>query len=216
MTTVMVIEDEEALGLLLKYNLEKEGYDVVWETTGNKAIASVEKNCPSVILLDWMLQCAKIARLGQLYQRKFIQPLPDVARFASMQERAAVGLQVQVVEVAVTYLGTPLLDGTLCNGTGREGLTLVGQGAASALGLLWCADHRSEIHDGLIVGGGLRRVEQFRGQSGKGAPSLGRINRQFDIEQSAQYAIDVAIDNGRGSIEGHRCNGGSGVFPHPA
>jgi len=25
MTTVMVIEDEEALGLLLKYNLEKEG-----------------------------------------------------------------------------------------------------------------------------------------------------------------------------------------------
>ena len=27
--TVMVIEDEEALALILKYNLEKEGYNVV-------------------------------------------------------------------------------------------------------------------------------------------------------------------------------------------
>ena len=55
MTTVMVIEDEEAIGILLKYNLEKEGYTVVWETSGNRALAMVEKCCPSVILLDWML-----------------------------------------------------------------------------------------------------------------------------------------------------------------
>ena len=53
--TVMVIEDEEALALLLKYNLEKEGYDVVIESRGNKALGEVEKNHPSVILLDWML-----------------------------------------------------------------------------------------------------------------------------------------------------------------
>lgn len=55
MALVMVIEDEEALALLLKYNLEKEGYEVIWEPRGNKAIAEIEKNCPSVILLDWML-----------------------------------------------------------------------------------------------------------------------------------------------------------------
>ena len=52
---VMVIEDEEALGLLLKYNLEKEGYEVILETWGNKALAEIEKYGPSVILLDWML-----------------------------------------------------------------------------------------------------------------------------------------------------------------
>lgn len=40
---VMVIEDEEALGLLLKYNLEKEGYEVILETRGNKALAEIEK-----------------------------------------------------------------------------------------------------------------------------------------------------------------------------
>ena len=55
MALVMVIEDEEALALLLKYNLEKEGYEVVWEPRGNKALAEIERHCPSVILLDWML-----------------------------------------------------------------------------------------------------------------------------------------------------------------
>ena len=52
MALVMVIEDEEALALLLKYNLEKEGYEVVWEPRGNKALEAIEKHCPSVILLD--------------------------------------------------------------------------------------------------------------------------------------------------------------------
>lgn len=52
---VMVVEDEEALALLLKYNLEKEGYDVAWESRGNKALGEIEKNKPSVIILDWML-----------------------------------------------------------------------------------------------------------------------------------------------------------------
>lgn len=52
---VMVIEDEEALALMLKYNLEKEDYDVIVESRGNKALAEIEKHHPSVILLDWML-----------------------------------------------------------------------------------------------------------------------------------------------------------------
>ena len=52
---VMVIEDEEALALMLKYNLEKEGYDVAIETKGSHALAEIERSHPSVILLDWML-----------------------------------------------------------------------------------------------------------------------------------------------------------------
>lgn len=52
---VMVIEDEEALALMLKYNLEKEDYDVIVESRGSKALSEIEKHHPSVILLDWML-----------------------------------------------------------------------------------------------------------------------------------------------------------------
>ncbi len=51
----MLVEDEEALALLLKYNLEKEGYEVLWEARGGKAVAEIEKNMPSVVILDWML-----------------------------------------------------------------------------------------------------------------------------------------------------------------
>ena len=43
---VMVIEDEEALALLLKYNLEKEGYDVQIESRGSRALAEIEKKLP--------------------------------------------------------------------------------------------------------------------------------------------------------------------------
>lgn len=70
---VMVIEDEEALALLLKYNLEKEGYDVVWEARGNKALAEIEKNNPSVILLDWMLP-----EISGVEICKLIRSKPDI------------------------------------------------------------------------------------------------------------------------------------------
>lgn len=52
---VMLVEDEESLALMLKYNLEKEGYQVLHESRGNKALAQIEKTHPSLILLDWML-----------------------------------------------------------------------------------------------------------------------------------------------------------------
>lgn len=70
---VMLVEDEEALALLLKYNLEKEGYDVIWEARGNKALAEVEKSRPSVIILDWMLP-----EISGVEICKLIRSKPDI------------------------------------------------------------------------------------------------------------------------------------------
>ena len=70
---IMVVEDEEALALMLKYNLEKEGYDVVVEARGNKVLGSVEKNQPSVILLDWMLP-----EMSGVEICKLIRSKPDI------------------------------------------------------------------------------------------------------------------------------------------
>jgi len=53
--SVLIVEDENAIATMLKYNLEKEGYDVYWESRGDKVIDSIDKNQPDVILLDWML-----------------------------------------------------------------------------------------------------------------------------------------------------------------
>ncbi|MBQ7285161.1 MAG: phosphate regulon transcriptional regulator PhoB [Alphaproteobacteria bacterium] len=70
---VMVIEDEEALALMLKYNLEKEDYDVIVESRGNKVLAEIEKHHPSVILLDWMLP-----EMSGIDICKLIRSKPDV------------------------------------------------------------------------------------------------------------------------------------------
>jgi two-component system phosphate regulon response regulator PhoB len=52
---VLVVEDEEALATLLKYNLEKEGYRVSVAGDGEEALMMAEEAPPDLVLLDWML-----------------------------------------------------------------------------------------------------------------------------------------------------------------
>lgn len=52
---VLVVEDEESLALLLKYNLEKEGYRVSVAEDGEEALILAEEGRPDLVLLDWML-----------------------------------------------------------------------------------------------------------------------------------------------------------------
>jgi two-component system phosphate regulon response regulator PhoB len=87
MATVMVVEDEEALALLLKYNLQKEGYEVICESRGNKVLGEVEKNCPSVILLDWMLPEMSGVEICKLIRSKpDIKNIPIIMLTAKGQE----------------------------------------------------------------------------------------------------------------------------------
>ena len=53
--TVLVIEDEASLVTMLRYNLEKEGFEVAEATDGEEAITIAEETSPDVIILDWML-----------------------------------------------------------------------------------------------------------------------------------------------------------------
>lgn len=52
---VLVVEDEEALAEVLRYNLEAAGYAVVRAATGDEAELLVAEERPDLILLDWML-----------------------------------------------------------------------------------------------------------------------------------------------------------------
>jgi two-component system phosphate regulon response regulator PhoB len=54
-THVLVVEDEEALAQLLKYNLEKEGYRVSVANDGEEALVVADENNPDLVVLDWML-----------------------------------------------------------------------------------------------------------------------------------------------------------------
>jgi len=87
MSLVMVIEDEEALSLLLTYNLEKEGYEVVAVTNGLNAVAEVERRLPSVIILDWMLPEISGIEICKLIRSKpDIKSIPIIMLTAKSQE----------------------------------------------------------------------------------------------------------------------------------
>lgn len=52
---IMIVEDEEDIVTLLRYNLEKEGFETCVATEGDKAFNAIKINQPTLILLDWML-----------------------------------------------------------------------------------------------------------------------------------------------------------------
>lgn len=52
---VLVVEDEEPLAMLLRYNLEAEGFSVTTVSRGEDAEIAVAEDAPDLIILDWML-----------------------------------------------------------------------------------------------------------------------------------------------------------------
>ena len=52
---VLVVEDEDALATLLKYNLDKEGHRVEVAGDGEMALMMIDERMPDLVVLDWML-----------------------------------------------------------------------------------------------------------------------------------------------------------------
>lgn len=52
---ILIVEDEEPLTLLLRYNLEAEGYQVDSVARGDEAETRLRERTPDLIVLDWML-----------------------------------------------------------------------------------------------------------------------------------------------------------------
>jgi two-component system, OmpR family, phosphate regulon response regulator PhoB len=53
---VLIVEDEEPLRVLIRYNLEREGfYRVAEARDGEEALVMVDEEAPALVVLDWML-----------------------------------------------------------------------------------------------------------------------------------------------------------------
>src|SRR5215472_11228243 len=52
---ILIVEDEDALALLLRYNLEAEGYEVETVARGDDADTRLKEHVPDLVVLDWML-----------------------------------------------------------------------------------------------------------------------------------------------------------------
>ena len=69
---VLIVEDEAPLVTLLRYNLEKEGFEVCSAGDGEEALVQIAERKPDILLLDWMLPhvsgievCRQIRRAPQ-------------------------------------------------------------------------------------------------------------------------------------------------------
>lgn len=54
-TKILIADDEEHLGYMVKFKLEKEGFDVIWKMNGRQALEAVQEERPDLVILDVMM-----------------------------------------------------------------------------------------------------------------------------------------------------------------
>ncbi len=106
---IMVVEDEEPLGVLLRYNLEAEGYQVEIVTRGDEAEIRLQENVPDLLVLDWMVPAISgIELCRRLRMRPETQRLPIIMLTARGEESDRVrGLSTGADDYLVKPFSTP-------------------------------------------------------------------------------------------------------------
>jgi two-component system phosphate regulon response regulator PhoB len=108
---ILLVEDEPSLILLLKYNLEKEGYQVKSAERGDEAEAMFVENPPDLVILDWMLPSVSGVELcRRLRAREATRTLPVIMLTARGEESERVrGLSVGADDYVVKPFSVPEL-----------------------------------------------------------------------------------------------------------
>lgn len=108
---ILIIEDEEALSLLLRYNLEREGYDVETVSQGDEAEAKLREWTPDLLVLDWMLPgVSGIELCRRLRMRVETKSLPIIMLTARGEESERVrGLSTGADDYIVKPFSVPEL-----------------------------------------------------------------------------------------------------------
>ena len=108
---IAVVEDEEALSVLLRYNLEAEGYEVETIMRGDEAEIRLQEWVPDLLLLDWMLPgVSGIELCRRLRMRPETERLPIIMLTARGEESERVrGLAIGADDYVVKPFSTPEL-----------------------------------------------------------------------------------------------------------
>ncbi|WP_062017717.1 phosphate regulon transcriptional regulator PhoB [Aureimonas sp. AU4] len=108
---IAVVEDEEALSVLLRYNLESEGYRVDTIERGDEADLRLKEEVPDLLILDWMLPgLSGVELCRRLRTRPETERLPIIMLTARGEESERVrGLSVGADDYVVKPFSTPEL-----------------------------------------------------------------------------------------------------------
>ena len=106
---IMIVEDEEPLGMLLKYNLEADGYEVEGIGRGDEAETRLMENVPDLLVLDWMVPAISgIELCRRLRMRPQTERLPIIMLTARGEESDRVrGLSTWADDYLVKPFSTP-------------------------------------------------------------------------------------------------------------
>lgn len=75
MSKILVVDDEKPISDIIKFNLEKEGYEVVTAADGEEAVEKVDEEQPDLILLDLMLPKIDGLEVARRVRTKYTTPI---------------------------------------------------------------------------------------------------------------------------------------------
>jgi two-component system phosphate regulon response regulator PhoB len=108
---ILIVEDEEPLSLLLRYNLETEGYEVETVARGDDADTRLRESTLDLVVLDWMLPgLSGIELCRRLRARQDTKSLPIIMLTARGEESERVrGLAIGADDYVVKPFSVPEL-----------------------------------------------------------------------------------------------------------
>ena len=108
---ILIVEDEEPLTMLLRYNLEAEGYEVESAARGDEADTRLKESTPDLVVLDWMLPgLSGIELCRRLRARPETRQLPIIMLTARGEESEKVrGLATGADDYMVKPFSVPEL-----------------------------------------------------------------------------------------------------------
>jgi two-component system phosphate regulon response regulator PhoB len=108
---ISIVEDEEALTVVLRYNLEAAGYDVETIVRGDDADMRFKERTPDLVILDWMLPgLSGIELCRRLRTRPDTRQLPIIMLTARGEESERVrGLSTGADDYIVKPFSVPEL-----------------------------------------------------------------------------------------------------------
>ena len=84
---ILIVEDEEPITILVKYNLEKNGFRVVDANNAESAFGKISQRTPDLIIMDWMLpKQSGIEIVREIKSTESLVHIPIIMLTAKSQE----------------------------------------------------------------------------------------------------------------------------------
>ncbi|MBA3532480.1 MAG: diguanylate cyclase [Ardenticatenales bacterium] len=199
---ILVVDDDEAIRLLLRIRLEREGYRVEEATDGEQALESYERLHPDMVLLDYMMpHMDGIATCINLRKLPGGESIP-VLMVTALDDSRSVD---QAFEAGATdYVTKPITWPVLRQRVRRllhvkqtdESLKLRDRAIAAASNGIFITDAMHTDHPIIYINPAFERLTGYASGEILGQ-SYEQLFAGFDADPDARHSVQEALEEGR-------------------